>query len=205
MEPKQPSQPLSMDYLNKIAPVAPKRKMPFSRNQMILLGILGAAVIIVLILATVLGGFGGTKKYEKQLAARLIGTETIAADASTKLKSSSLRALNSNLKIYLTNTNQGIIEPLKKDGIDATKLDKSTLTDESGSDVSARLEDARLNAVYDRTYAREMAYRLATILTLMNKIENSTSNKTLKTFLTNAITNLEPTQKQFADFNETTG
>lgn len=205
MDPKQPTQPLSMDYLNKIAPVAPKSKMPFSKNQMILLGVLGGAIIIVMILAIALGGLGGTKKYETQLAARLIGTETIAADASTKLKSSSLRALNSNLKIYLTNTNQGIIEPLKKDGIDATKLDKSILSDEAGADITTRLEDARLNAVYDRTYAREMAYRLSTILTLMAKIENSTSNKTLKTFLTEAVTNLEPTQKQFADFNQTTG
>jgi hypothetical protein len=50
-----------------------------------------------------------------------------------------------------------------------------------------------------------MAYRLATILTLMKKIEGSSSNKALRTFLVSATANLEPTQKQFADFNETTG
>lgn len=204
MDPNQPQQPLSMDYLNKIAPVAPKSRLPFSRKQMMLLGILAGAVLIVIILAAAVGGFGGTKQYEKQLAARLIGTETIATDASTKLKSTSLRALNSNLKIYLTNTNRDIAAPLAKDGIDAAKLDKSILSDESGSDVSTRLEDARLNGIYDRTYAREMAYRLATIMTLMKKIQGSTSNKTLQTFLLSAIANLEPTQKQFADFNEAT-
>lgn len=205
MDPKQPNQPLSIDYLNKIAPTAPKSKLPFKRNQMILLGVLGAAVIIVIILAIALGGLGGTKKYEKQLAARLIGTATIASDGSSKLKGTSLRALNGNLNIYLADVNQDIIAPLSKDDIDATKLDKGLLADESGSDITTRLEDARLNGVYDRTYAREMAYRLATILTLMNKILGSTSNKDLKTFLTDAVTNLEPTQQQFADFNETTG
>lgn len=204
MEPTQPQQPLSMDYLNKIAPQAPKSKMPFTKKQMIVLGILGIAVLVVVILMIVVGAGGGNKKYEQQLAARLIGTETIANGATAKIKSSSLRALNSNLKIYLTNTNRDIAAPLVKDGIDVNKLDKTLLTSESDTDANARLEDARLNGVYDRTYAREMAYRLATIVTLMKKIQASTSNKTLQTFLVSALTNLEPTQKQFSDFNETT-
>ncbi|CAN5373776.1 hypothetical protein BH10PAT4_BH10PAT4_3830 [soil metagenome] len=204
MEPTTPQQPLSMDYLNKIAPQAPKSKLPFTKKQMIILGILGIAVIIAIILMIVIGG-GGIKKYEEQLAARLIGTETIANDSTTKIKSTSMRALNSNLKIYMTNTNRDIAAPLAKDGINTSKLDKTLLTSESGTDANARLEDARLNGVYDRTYAREMAYRLATIVTLMKKIQGSTSNKTLQTFLVSALTNLEPTQKQFSDFNEAAG
>ena len=203
MEPAQPPQPLSMDYLNKIAPQAPKSKLPFTKKQIIIVGALGIAVMIVVILMIAVGS-GGSKKYEQQLAARLIGTETVASDSTSKIKSSSLRALNSNLKIYLTNTNRDIAVPLAKDSIDVNKLDKTLLATESDTDANARLEDARLNGVYDRTYAREMAYRLATIVSLMKKIQGSTSNKTLQTFLVSALTNLEPTQKQFSDFNETT-
>jgi hypothetical protein len=68
--------------------------------------------------------------------------------------------------------------------------------------MTTDLDNARLNAVYDRTYSREMAYKLATVLTLMQQIYESTNNKSLKNFLVNAYKNLEPTQKNFTDFNE---
>jgi hypothetical protein len=203
MDPTQPQPKISMDYLNQIAPQAPKSKLPLTKKQLIIFGILGIAVIVVMILVIVSGG--GGKKNEQQLAARLISTETIAGDASSKLKSTSLRALNSNLKIYLTNTNRDIAAPLAKDDINVAKLDKTILSKESGADITARLEDARLNGVYDRTYAREIAYRLATTVALMKKIQGSTSNKTLEKILASALINLEPTQKAFAEFNEAAG
>lgn len=170
---------------------------------MIIAGILGGAFVIVMILVIAVG-LGGSKKPEEQLAARLQSTQTIVTSADSELKDSQLRALNSNLDIYLTNTNRDIAAPLLKDKIDITKLDKSVVTSEAGADVTARLEDARLNAVYDSTYAREMAYRLATIVSLMRQINSSTHNQDLKTFLASAYTNLQPTQKAFDDFTAAT-
>lgn len=213
MDPKQPPSPFqssvvqpeasfSVDYLNQIAPQAPKRKIPLTRKQMVIAGVLAGAFVIVMILVIAVG-LGGSKKPEEQLAARLQSTQTIVSDADTKLNDSQLRALNSNLNIFLTNTNRDIAAPLLKDKIDATKLDKSVITSEAGVDVTARLEDARLNAVYDSTYAREIAYRLATIVSLMRQINSSTHNQDLKTFLASAYTNLLPTQKAFEDFNAT--
>ncbi|MDB5166943.1 MAG: hypothetical protein JWN26_88 [Candidatus Saccharibacteria bacterium] len=205
-QPVQPEAPLSVDYLNQIAPQAPKRKIPLTRKQMIVAGILGGAFIIVMILVIAVGlGGGGTKKQLEQLAARLQSTQTIVTAADSELNDSQLRALNSNLNIYLTNTNRDIAAPLLKDGIDVTKLDSSIVASESGADVTARLEDARLNAVYDSTYAREIAYRLATIVSLMRQINSSTSNQDLKTFLAGAYTNLQPTQKAFEDFDAANG
>lgn len=200
-QPTQPQPPVSIDYLNQIAPQVPVRKLPFTKTQMIIFGILAAALIIVLILAITLNG-SGSKKPTQQLAARLQTTQVIVVDAKTKLKSSQLRALNSNLDIYLTNTTRDIAAPLLKDKVDIAKLDASVVSSESAEDVSLRLEDARLNAIYDRTYAREIAYRLETIVSLMRQIYESTNNNDLKTFLDNAFTNLEPTQKAFEDFNE---
>lgn len=201
-QPIQPQQPISIDYLNQIAPQAPKRKLPFTKMQLIIFGALGIVLITVLILAATLNG-SGSKKPTQQLAARLQSTQTIVVDAKTKLKNSQLRALNSNLDIYLTNTNRDIAAPLLKDKVDVAKLDPAVVTAEAGADISLRLEDARLNAIYDRTYAREIAYRLDTIVSLMRQIYESTSNKDLKTFLDSAYTNLEPTQKAFEDFNTT--
>lgn len=204
MDPNQQPQPqpqpnLSVDYLNQIAPQAPKRKIPLSKTQLIIFGVLGVLFIVVMILVAVVGG-GGTKPLQ-QLAARLQSTETIVTDAASKIKSSQMRALNSNLKIYLTNTNRDIAAPLAAVGVDVGKLDEDVMTKEAGTDVTDRLENARLNATYDRTYAGEIAHRLETIVILMRQIQTSTSNQSLKTFLTDALTNLEPTQKDFADFN----
>jgi hypothetical protein len=46
-----------------------------------------------------------------------------------------------------------------------------------------------------------MAYRLDTVITLMRQINGNTNNKDLKSYLDDAMTNLTPIQKQFADFN----
>lgn len=199
----QPQSNLSVDYLNQIAPQAPKRKIPLTKKQLIIVGVVVALFVIVMILVAVVGG--GGKKPVQQLAARLQSTETIVTAAATKIKSSQLRALNSNLKIYLTNTNRDIATPLLTVSVDVTKLDENVVSKETGEDVTARLEDARLNATYDRTYAREIAYRLETIVVLMRQIQASTSKEDLKTFLTNALVNLEPTQKDFEDFSAANG
>jgi len=201
MNPTQPD--YSVDYLNQIAPQAPK-KMGFSRMQYVLIAAVGLVVVLTIIFGIVISSSNSTEP-EKQLAARLIGTEKIVGDAQTQLKSSQLRTLNSNLKIYLTNTNRDIAAPLLKSGVNVAKLDKTILASEAGTDITTRLEDARLNAVYDRTYAREISYQLGTIVALMRQINASTNSQSLKTFLDDAYKNLEPTQKQFAEFNATNG
>jgi len=201
MNPIQPN--YSVDYLNQIAPQALK-KMGFSRMQYILIAAVGLVVVLTIVFGVVISSSNSTNP-EKQLAARLIGTEKIVGDAQTKLKSSQLRTLNSNLKIYLTNTNRDIAAPLLKSGVDVAKLDKTILASEAGTDITARLEDARLNVRYDRIYAIEMSTQLDKIIALMRQINNSTHSASLKTFLNDAYKNLEPTQKQFAEFNATNG
>ena len=201
MNPTQPD--YSIDYLNQIAPQAPK-KMGFSRMQYILIAVVGLVVVLTIIFGVVIASSNSTNP-ENQLAARLIGTEKIVGDAQTQLKSSQLRTLNSNLKIYLTNTNRDIAAPLLKSGVNVAKLDKTVLASEAGADITTRLENARLNAVYDRTYAREISYQLGTIVALMRQVNTSTHSVSLKTFLNDAYKNLEPTQKQFAEFNATNG
>jgi hypothetical protein len=203
MDPTQPQQPLPSDYLNQIAPQAPKRKMVLTKKQLVVVGGLVGAIFLVIVLAIVVG-LSSNKNPLQQLAARLQSTQTIAASASTLINNSQLSALNSNLTIYLANTNRDIAVILLKENIDVKKLDGSIVTSESGTDVTARLNDARLNAVYDSTYAREMAYRLNTIVALMSQIDESTHNKDLKTFLDSALINLKPTQQAFSNFSAVT-
>lgn len=201
--PFQPSAGYSADYLNQIAPVT-ATKQRFSKIQMIIGGVLGALVIIVIGLSLFLN-LTRTPSSNQTLAARLLTTETIVGTAQPILKSTELRTLNSNLKIFLTDTNRGIAEPLLKVKVDVSKLDKTIVASESGEELIATLDDARLNAVYDKTYAREMAYRLQKIMTLMEKIYKTTGSASYKEFLENAYKNLEPTQQAFEKFNAANG
>ena len=141
----------------------------------------------------------------KVLAARLIGTEKIVGNARVVLNSSKLRALNSSLGSYLANANHDIIKPLALQSIDVTKLDKKLIATEANPAMVKRLEDDRLNGVYDREYAREMASQLETIGILMRQVYGSTTSKSLKTFLEEANLSLAPTQQQFAKFDSTNG
>jgi hypothetical protein len=199
----QPPQPTpTVDYLNQIAPQAPRRPSWLKPGPKLFALIGSVLVVIVLTLVIIVNVAAAAQRQPLQhLAARLDSTEKIAGDAQKKLKTSELRSLNSNLKIYLTNTQRDISAPLLAAGVNTDKLSDSVVKQESSTAIEGRLEDARLNATYDRTYAREMSYQLNTLLSLMNQIYKSTGSKSLKEFLETSYKNLEPTQKAFADFD----
>lgn len=212
MNPNQPQSPpspipnpSSADYLNQIAPQTPRRS-PFKVGPKLFLIIGGVLTLLVIILSISLNSIAaGQRQPLEKLAARLQSTETVVNDAQANLKSSQLRSLNSELKLFMANTNRDLSEPLKIAGVDVKKLSATTVKNEATTELTDRLEDARLNAVYDRTYAREMAYRLDTIITLMEQIYDTTTSTSLKTFLETTYKNLEPTQKAFSDFNAANG
>ena len=204
MYPNQPSPmptPLPTDYLNQIAPQTPKKPLfRFGLKQVIMIG--GALVVLVIILSVIVTSVSSGKTDPLQhLAARLTATQGVVTGAQGNLKSSKLRSVNSNLNLFLTNTNRDITAPLTAMHIDTTKLSKNIVTSESTIALSARLENARLNATFDSTYAREMAYQLGTSMTLMNQIYTSTTNTQLKIFLKATYTSLTPTQQSFADYS----
>lgn len=202
MYPENPINPTPTDYLDQIAPTNAKKPGIIS-NRPILFG----AIAIVLLLVVILIGslFSGGVKPSEKLAARLTITAETVESATGIIKSSKMRALNTDLKLFLTNTIRDIEPFLTKNGIKIEKLSDKVLEDESNADLLIRLEDARLNGIYDRTYAREMSYQLDTILTLMRQIGKSASTEGFKSFLDNAIINLEPIQQDFSDFNQANG
>lgn len=189
---------LNTDYLNQIAPKVNK-KMIFSRKQLIIFGGLGIIVIIGAII--IINGLAGKVTPLEQLAARLTTTQSIMDESASKIKNTQLRTLNGSLKIYLTNTIRDIEPIIVKEKININKLSPTAISAESSAKILANLEEARLNAVYDRTYAREMSYKLDTTLALMRQIYNETKSESLKSFLKDADKNLQPVQKQFSDFN----
>jgi hypothetical protein len=209
MNPDSPQTPITppsgVDYLNQIAPKQQK-KLSFARGPRLLILIGAILVLVVIAAAIVLNIISQSTRYPlEQMTARLNATQEIVTSAKSNLKNSELRGLNSNLGLYLTNTNRDIAEPLLSAGVNVDKLDEKVVSDESSEPILSRLEDARLNAIYDRTYAREMAYQLETLIALMKQIYSSTGNSELKEFLQTTYASLEPTQKAFAEFNAANG
>lgn len=193
------NQPIShpSNYLDQIAPQK-QAKNNLLNSKVILFG--GIAIIVLLIIIAI-GSLSGGIKPAEQLAGRLLSTQGIVTNATSRIKDTQLLTINSELKIYLINTIRDITPLLTKQNININKLSSTVTKAESNATILATLEDARLNAEYDRTYAREMSYQLDTVLTLMQQISKNTSDSQLKNFLNDAYNNLAPTQKQFADFN----
>jgi hypothetical protein len=194
-------QPLPPDYLNQIAPTTPSRNNFFSRKPIFI----GIGIIISLIVVLIIGSLVVSIRpvnTTEQMAARLKSVQDTAGHANANIKSASLTALNSNLETYLDNTIAKITPLLSSEKIDVTNLSNEVKSIESNKNVLAVLEDARLHALYDRTYSREMAFQLDLLSIIMHQVVNNSNDSQLKIVLDERISQLEPIQKQFADFNE---
>jgi len=187
-----------IDYLDQIAPKTQSNNWLLSKKPLII-GLIVMAGLLIIISAFSM--FSGNSASTARLAARLSSTETLAKNATKNIKSSQLRATNANLTSYLTNAIRDIEPFLAKEGIKIKSIDKAIVASEATIKVDAILEDARLNAIYDRTYSREMAYRLDMVITLMNKINKSSNSKSLKQYLTTSVENLTPIRDAMSSYN----
>lgn len=201
MYPNDNQQINPVDYLDQIAPKTPK-KMDFLKKKPVVIGVIVLLVfMVIMIIAAIAGSVSSGTEPLKNLGIRLEGTKEIVDLAQPNIRSTKLRALNSNLSLYLTNATLDYGPIAKAYEIDIKKISDNTMLAESNSKTLDKLEDARLNAEYDLTYAREMTYKLDTVLLLMRQINKATKDKDLKIFLGDGIKNLEPIQKQFSEYN----
>lgn len=193
-----------IDYLNQIAPPPKKPGIKKSTLTAVVLGIgLVLAAVIGFVLFTS-SSSNSPKESTVVLAARLQAMQDVADESHKNIKSSSLRGINSNLIIFLTNANRDITTPLAAAGLDINKLDKTIVAKEKADPITAKLEDARLNATtFDDTYAREMHFKLTTVSLLMEEIYNTSKSKTMKDFLIQTDENLQPIKQQLDEFNGT--
>lgn len=200
MNPQNGQTPL--DYLNQISPSSQKKAPIFALNlrTIIFAGIL--LVVLVIIFSVVSSAVSSAQKEPWQrFSVRLTTTEEIVNSAGSNIKNSQLRSINSDLKLYLANTKRDLTTPLTNQGITASSIPASITTQESGDKMVERLEDGRLNAKYDSTYAREMSYQTATLLALIQQLYNSSALPATKTYLKSAYDNLQPTYKALSEFS----
>lgn len=193
-----------IDYLNQIAP--PPKKPGINKRSLAIV-VVGIGLVLAFVISFVMfatSSSNGPKTSMQVLSARMQAMEKVAEKSQANIKSSSLRGANSSLIIFLTNANRDIAAPLIASGVDVKKLDKTIIAKENADKITANLEDARLNAMFDDTYAREMSFKLATISALMNDIYSNSKSKTMKDFLVKTDDNLQPIKDQLDKFNGTT-
>lgn len=203
MPPNQSPQPSQFpsDYLNQIAAPAQVKTL----NPMILWGLIAGVLILAIIVVTTVTSSGGgpSPSSLSAIATKFDALKVVSDDAEKKIQSSELRVINSSLNLSLTNANRDLQEPLK--------LQEISLKDKKNTSISAvrtefeeldgRLEDARLNGIYDRTYAREIGYQLTTLRSDMVVLYKKTRSTSLKSALESADANLKPLAEDFSSFN----
>lgn len=190
-----------MNYLDTIAAQPQVKTM----NPMLLWVIIGGVLVFatVVIMAVLSGGGGSTDKVTR-FGARISNLQTVSSESQETIKSGSLRTLNSSLGLVLTNTKRELQEPLTALGVKIDNEKQSTVATVAAEteELMQRLEDARLNATFDRTYAREITFYLKSLRTEMRDIYGSTKSDELKEVLETTDANLAPLLTGFSDFNE---
>jgi hypothetical protein len=194
MQPDTPTQ-LSVDYLDQIAPPE-KPNRGFSKKQIILFVGLGVALLIAIALM-MLNSLLQNNRPSEVLAARLITVQKVVDSSTGNLKNSKLRALNSDLKLYIVDVMRESEVPFAAVKVNFSEINPNITKQENADSLLELLEDERLNARYDRAYAREMASLLETTLIQMKDVYSKTSNESLKEFLQKTYDNLLPVYEQF--------
>lgn len=202
MQPNQPNQPqYSIDYLNQIAP----KQNGSGRSNKLFFGVLGLGLLLIIGFAIVLvsSARGPSEITQMEtLAAKFKSLQTITDNAGRNISDDNLQSINANLDTQLTNINQNISVPLKKNGINIQKLPKNITDSASLATVTTKLADAKLNAVYDRTYASEMSFQLSEVFIMMREISNGSKSQSMHAFITTAISNLQPIDQQLTNFTD---
>ena len=190
----------SIDYLNQIAP---QQKKPGMANKMIVIIFLILGVLAVIIGALALVNSASTpQKDVTTLALRLQNLQAVTNGATKNISNGDLRVANSNLALFLTNTNREIATPLANNNVDPKKADKSLIKGETErtTKITEALTDALLNVRYDTTYAAQMNYELNLLVVLMKKIQSQTNSESLKSFIATTLKDLTPIHKQISDY-----
>lgn len=187
-------------YLDSIA-VKPTVK---TMNPLMLWGLIGGVLaVLVIAVALLAGGVGpSTKDKLTTYGAMISNLKTVSEDAQENIQSSQLRTLNSSLTLVLTNANRDLASPLKSQEISLKEKSNEQISDVASNvkGLNERLENARLNAVFDRTYAREIAFYLKTLRSEMSELYKQTRNEKLKTVLAQTDDTIEPLAIDFSSF-----
>jgi hypothetical protein len=200
----QPPAPLSPPPVNQpgnyLDSIAPQPTQP-TIKPWLLWTIIGGVISLLIVVVLAIAIPAGPSKSDQllQLTWRMQAVSSLADTHKQTIKSSSLRATNSSLLAILDGAKRDSTAFLSEEAAKQKQPKESPLIAEF-SELETRLEDARLNVIFDTVYAREMAYQVATLQSEMKSLLPGASRE-LSSYLTQADKNLEPLVKQLSEFS----
>lgn len=196
----------SIDYLNEIAAPPPKPAF-LDKKMMIILGAAAALVLLVLPIFAMLGGNNKTKTQSASLdavAVRALNLSDVAKDAQRNIRSGRLSQVNASLSTSLSNLSSQASGG--KDGGARSLVEKFPNEKKSKEELEGRLEEAELNALFDRNYSREMEFELDKLLLMMDELKAKAGSKdaNAKEVLDKNYQNLSQSRQQIEAYQKST-
>lgn len=196
----------SIDYLNQLAGSAPGQQAAQPNQKIVLFGIggfLAVALAVFLLIFTNQGGPTGPKP-EQTLYSTIFNSSQVTDKAEKNIRDSQLASISTALNGQLLNDLTAMATPLQKSGIDAKKLQSSLKKKKEFTKTLDKLEDARLNAIYDRVYSREISYELDLIMMQMDKTTKLSTNSKIKEFIKSDKANYDTIKKSLDEYTNKT-
>ena len=209
-----------MAYLDEIAaksrPVKPKKNLILSPKIIVIIGGCLGLVILLAIIGSMLGNaMKRAGKDAERISFRMEKMTEIITEYKGDLKAPKLRSVSASLEGVLKESNGQMKKILteefkvgskdKKEKDKNKKLDKKVMEEESENynKMNEALENARLNGVLDRTYAREMALQVALLVSMESELAERSEKKAVDEFVTKSLGNLQKIYKQLSEYSET--
>jgi len=193
----------SVDYLNQIAPKEQK-----AVNRFAVIALVGGILISALFAIILLSSSGGPNADDQlpSVAARVTTLKTVAEAQQPHLRDTKLSEANAALSSSLTTMNTDIQGILKERKIKSN--DKSTVGKKEtaySEKLSTTLDQSYQRGTLDTIYTSQMSYELTVLRGKLTKLKRSTKSKSLTTFSSNGITNIDTILRAYenADTSET--
>ncbi len=204
----------NMDYLNQISgannPQPQKQSIGglFSKKFLYIIGGLLILAILLIILGSIIGKSSNKDKdLMDRINLRITNLGTITQEYGRTTKSSSLRSVNASLYSVLNNTSATFTpvynEKYITEGENVISPTIQQEEDEHATSLRNSLNNAKINGLLDRTYAREITLEISLLLSLESEAIERTKYQEIKDVLNDSYTNLNNVYTKFYAYSDT--
>lgn len=191
-------------YLDQIAASTRPQKSStmqsiFKNNIVkIVAGVIGAFILIILV-GSILGGIRDGKRQEViDFKARLDGITESINTYQGSVKSSSLRSQSASLYAIVHTTSTATNDYMTAQGI---KGKQSEDEDKAKEERNNDLQEAKINGLLDRAYARKFAYEISVLMATESKLIKEAKTNEFKTALESSYNSLSVLKDSFTSFS----
>ena len=199
--PSQPPEFRGSEYLDQIAaPAQTKTMKPWQ-----LWGLIGGVLVFAAIVFFFIIGSGGPSPSERYVSYlhRVEALRDITSKSGKTIQDSSLRGVNASTSSILGTAGQEGESLLST--VNLEKLPTASKTDPvlvEYEELATTLNDARLNAIYDQVYSREIGFQISKLRNEIQSIRQATNSQSLRDYLDKTDKNLAPLATQLSEFNK---